>query len=127
MCSWQSPKLCFVRMSPRPIVATPSFTVQLSPFSHADRSLPSNRMIASDGGSALLLPGLTTGGSFHFIPDMYSWARPFCAPARTAPAVAATAINFLIIIDAPLFECENHGLQLERPVRPTPAMRDYEW
>src|SRR4051812_28165147 len=110
MCSWQSPKLCLDVISPLPMVATPSFTIQLSPFSQADRSFPSNRMIASDGGSAAVFPGVTTTGSFHFMPEMYSWDHPQCGVATTAPTVTApNAISFLIIDDAPLFECENRG------------------
>src|SRR5262245_54258499 len=85
MCNWQSPNVCFVLMSESFTVATPSFTTHLSPFSQAERSLPSNRMIASDGGSASVLPGLMIGGSCHFMPFRYSpWARQLGAATAAA-------------------------------------------
>src|ERR1035441_2839680 len=65
MCNWQSPKPCFVEIPPVPLtVATPSLTSHfagppsLSLF-HLDRSSPSNRTIASEGGAS----GSTTRGS----------------------------------------------------------------
>ena len=63
-CNWQSPKLCFVAMLPVLFtVATPSLTSHRAspplPLCHCDRSLPSNKTMASVGGG----PGLTIRGS----------------------------------------------------------------
>src|SRR3954451_15836277 len=82
-CSWQSPKLCLDVMSVSFTMATPSFTIHLSPFSQAERSLPSNRMIASEGGAPHVLPGFTIGGSSHFMPLKYSdWAKHVAGVSR---------------------------------------------
>src|SRR4051812_6727363 len=97
-------------MSPLPTVAMPSFTFHLSPFFQAERSLPSNRMMASDGGSAFVLPGVTTGGSGHLSPDRYSpyWARALSAMNKDAlAATMANVISFLNINDPPFIQCEN--------------------
>src|ERR1035441_6729175 len=65
MCNWQSPKPCLVEIPPVPLtVTTPSLTTHfagppsLSLF-HWERSSPSNRTIASEGGGS----GSTTRGS----------------------------------------------------------------
>src|SRR5437588_7126166 len=97
-------------MSPPWTVATPSSTIHLSPFSQADRSFPSNSTIASEGGSAFVFPGVTTGGSCHLMPERYSpfWARLHGTTVSTAPVViSVNAINFLIIVEVPRCEYEN--------------------
>ena len=67
-CNWMSPNSFVVWMSPLAEVATPSCTVQATgppvPRSrHCDKSLPSNKTIASLGGVAFSLnvPGVTIG------------------------------------------------------------------
>src|SRR5437867_6251990 len=74
-CNWQSPNFSFVRIIPDfgTHSIAPSLTIHLvgtptpSSDSHFDRSLPSNRTIASDGGfpgcaTELNVPGVTTAG-----------------------------------------------------------------
>src|SRR4051812_6600216 len=102
-CSWQSPKLCLVVMSVSLTVATPSFTIHLSPFSHAERSLPSKRIIASEGGAPHVLPGLTIGGSSHFMPLKYSlWAALGAVANRAAPNRRKLSTGrFLDIVEVP--------------------------
>src|SRR3954463_737858 len=100
MCNWQSPKLSFVLISPWPTIATPSSTFQFSPFSHFDKSLPSNRTVASDGGSAFVFPGVTTGGSSHSIPDMYSWPETM-AERKLAAAMNVNWMDRLNIVGDP--------------------------
>src|SRR4051794_17922515 len=97
MCNWQSPKLSFVLMSPWPTVATPFLTFQFSPFSHFDRSLPSKRTVASEGGSAFVLPGATTGGSCHSIPEWYSCAKLQLAVNKADTVTMENWINVLPI------------------------------
>src|SRR6185312_11953654 len=107
-CSWQSPKLCLVVMSVSFTVATPSFTIHLSPFSQAERSLPSNRMMASDGGAPHVLPGVTIGGSSHFIPLRYSlWAAQGAEANRVAPnRINVVENSFLSIVEVPQRETD---------------------
>jgi hypothetical protein len=85
MCNWQSPKLCFVLMSLLPTTIAPFSTFHPAACSQADRSLPSNNTIASDGGSAAVLPGVTTGGLGHLMPGMYSW--PMLQEVMAMPSV----------------------------------------
>src|SRR6187200_2982819 len=72
MWSCELPNASFVWMPPLPgaTVRTPSATFHGAgplPLSLAqcDRSLPSNRTMASDGGSPGFAPGVTSGGSFE--------------------------------------------------------------
>src|SRR5262249_55553782 len=68
--------------------------IHLSPPFHFDRSLPSKRTIASDGGP-LSFPGVTTAGSGQTMPDLYargSWAPAGPRSRRTAATLAAPAI-----------------------------------
>src|SRR5690348_9583222 len=77
-------------MSVARTTAYPSFTSHFSPPFHFDRSLPSNRTTASDGGSDGFSPGVTTFGSGQTIPLLYSfWAR--ATPTTAAASTAATA------------------------------------
>src|SRR2546422_3735795 len=70
MCNWQSPNSCLVAMSPMPGATStkPSFTLHFaSPplaLRQADKSLPLNSTVASEGGSLSDLPAVTMGGSF---------------------------------------------------------------
>src|SRR3954462_4241634 len=86
-------------------VAMPSFTIHLSPFSQAERSLPSNRMIASEGGAPHVLPGVTIGGSSHFIPLKYSLCAVPGAAANSATTSkkAVVANTFLTIVEVPVY------------------------
>src|SRR5262245_31132600 len=69
--------------------------IQFSPPVHLERSLPSNRTTASDGGQ-LSVPGVATAGSGRSIPDLYSTTGGgffFCFdwPTTSGPTTMATA------------------------------------
>src|SRR5690348_4371716 len=71
---------------------TPSLTSQRAGVwscaeTHACRSLPANRMIASDGGAPTVVPGVTTGGTGAHT----SVACGFGLAASCTTAIALTA------------------------------------
>src|SRR5262249_21940910 len=74
-------------MSVARTTANPSFTSHFSPPFHFDRSLPSKRTTASEGGSDGFSPGVTTAGSGQTMPLLYS----FTWPAERAVETAARA------------------------------------
>src|SRR5262245_27064871 len=90
MWNCTSPKLSFVLIPFFAAVATPSLMTQDSPPFHFDRSLPSKRTTASDGGAPGSAPGGTSFGSGQTIPLSYScWAKT----STFAPTAAATVAN----------------------------------
>src|SRR5712691_5750138 len=77
-------------MPPFAAVATPSAMIHCSPPCHADRSLPSNSTIASDGTEAAAVgPGPTSikVGFGQTMPLLYSSmkAAPATTPVSTSP------------------------------------------
>src|SRR5262245_57059522 len=91
---WQSPNESLVTMSLLAAMAYPSLMTHLSPPVHFERSLPSKRTSASDGGP-LSLPGVTTTGSGQTIPDLYSrgsWAVVMVAIAARQPTSGVRSV-----------------------------------
>src|SRR5436190_17218410 len=91
--------------------ANPSPISHLSPPFHFERSLPSKRTTASDGGCESVLPGVTTFGSAHSMPLLYSFCPPpaqaltdhaATPPAATTPTTAHSSTRFLDIARTPL-------------------------
>src|SRR4051794_6830268 len=76
--------------------AYPSSIFHLSPLFHLERSLPSNRMMASDGGSLGFSPGVTTFGSGHTIPLLYSCSANTAVAAPTAITATRYGRNFFM-------------------------------
>ena len=111
MCNWQSPKYSRVCIGPEPGTMTiapsstfhfastgrPSFTGE----HHFDKSLPSNKIIASDGASPGFSAGTTLGG-FGEYHSVHSGATcpPSCAvAANVMPHNAPTnKMNLFMII-----------------------------
>src|SRR5579859_5151629 len=86
-CNWQSPKACLVLMSPVPGATTmaPSTVFHCAgpPFllTHFERSLPSKRTMASEGGlpgasGVLAVPGVITGGTGRLRSETFQRVRP---------------------------------------------------
>ena len=71
--------------------AYPSFTSHFSPLFHFERSLPSKSTTASEGGSASVLPGVTTFGSGQTMPLLYSCWSP--VRATVTPELTATRLR----------------------------------
>src|SRR5262245_31446981 len=91
--------------------ATPSPICHWSPLCHFERSLPSKRTMASDGGCESVLPGVTTFGSAHSMPLLYSFCPPpaqaltdhaTTPPTATTPTTAHKTTRFPDIAFAPL-------------------------